>query len=364
MTENFWKKAAETISNAGSFPLLIGDTIIDLLKILLTEDQAKFIQVFNPPSLNIDQLKEKVDLDDQSLNEMLNGLMAGGIITGTQNSSGDMVYRLMSFFPGMFEFSLMKGETGEKEKRLVRLFEKLFDDISQMTKENYEQLAPIFRQFPPIDRVVPVEREIDVKKDVVLPSEEASKLIDNNHEIAVAYCYCRHEKAVLNDPCKVKAPVENCLLLGKSAKFAIQYGFARSISKDDAKKILHEAEDYGLVHKIFHAHQNPEKNIEGICSCCKCCCGTFQLHRRGAMPFHTRTSYIAIVVGENCTACGTCVEMCPMETIELEDNVVKINRDKCIGCGICAHHCDEDVLKLERTDPRNVFILPVKAIGN
>jgi ferredoxin len=179
-------------------------------------------------------------------------------------------------------------------------------------------------------------------------------------DIAVTNCYCRHEKELLKKPCKLNAPKENCLMFGKMAQFAIEYGFAKSISKEDTIKLLKEAEDHGLVHQAFHQRFNPEMDEEAICSCCKCCCGVFDLFYRGFMPYHVLTSYLARVDEDLCIGCGTCVEKCPMEAIELEDNKAVVNEDRCIGCGVCAHHCPEDAMKLERTGPRDVFIPPPK----
>ena len=76
--------------------------------------------------------------------------------------------------------------------------------------------------------------------------------------------------------------------------------------------------------------------------------------------FFTSTSYLAKVIKDDCIGCGTCVEKCPMETIELVDAIAVINEEKCIGCGVCAHHCPEEAIKLERTGSREVFLPPVK----
>jgi len=116
-----------------------------------------------------------------------------------------------------------------------------------------------------------------------------------------------------------------------------------------------------LVHKAFHIHQNPERDLEAICNCCSCCCGIFQLYKIGALPFHTLTSYIAQVDDDQCIGCETCIEKCPMDAIELSDeDKAKINEDKCIGCGVCAHFCPQDpkAITLHRTGPRNVFVPP------
>jgi len=74
----------------------------------------------------------------------------------------------------------------------------------------------------------------------------------------------------------------------------------------------------------------------------------------------TYTSYITKVIEDDCVGCGTCVEKCPVEAIDLDDALAIINEEKCIGCGVCVHFCPEDALKLERTGDRMVYVPPPK----
>ena len=362
MSENVWIDAANTIVNAGQIPIPVTETLQELIKTLINEKQAEFIRIFDKP-LNMDQIIEKTGQDRKSLDKILNELMDVGVVTGIPSkSTGVVVYRLLPAVPGIFEFSLMRGETGEKEKKLAKLFDKLFSEMSDLVQENYDSVVPALKSLPAIDRIIPVESEIDVKKDEVMPAEEVRRIIDQFDTISVATCYCRHEKDLLNDPCKVTDKKENCLLFGPGAQFTIDHNFARPISKEDARRILNESEDAGLVHKSFHVKLDPEREQEAICSCCKCCCGTFQLYYRGVSAMHSVTSYIAEMTEEECTGCGVCVDMCPMEAINIIDDIANIDKDRCLGCGICAHHCDYDAARLVRTGKREVFVLPPRLV--
>jgi NAD-dependent dihydropyrimidine dehydrogenase PreA subunit len=254
----------------------------------------------------------------------------------------------------------MKGETGEKDKRLAVLFQNFFDELVQSTQTNYDLLVSAFKNVPSIARIVPVEEEIDPKQEVVIPFEELSKIIEKQDTIGVATCYCRHRKDLLDDPCKKTDQRQNCFSFGRTAEFLISQDFMNPISVEQAMKILKKAEDDGLVHKAFHNNLDPEREIEGMCNCCKCCCGTFEMYHSGASPLNDLTSYLAEVDTDSCVGCGTCVENCNTEAIELIDTVALINGDKCIGCGVCAHLCPENSISLKRTGPRNVFILPPK----
>jgi len=357
-----WYKAARTIVKAGQLPMAVNDDLIDLLQLIMTPEQAEFITVFKKPSLSIDQLKEKTNIDEEALILILNDLMNKGVIVGTlSRRSGFMVYRLLGPFPGLFEYQFMRGETGEKQKKIAQTFDRIFKKLSKSAQENYDTLVEQYKKYPPITRVVPVEEEIeDVPVDKILPHEEASKIVNKYDDIALVHCYCRHEKDLLEHSCSVTDERLNCFLLGKSAQFAIKHNFGESISKKDAISIINKASDEGLVHKAFHVHLKPELDEEAICNCCKCCCGIFSLFWKGVSPYHCYTSYLAEVEEDSCVGCGTCVEKCPMEAIELVENIAVIDGSRCIGCGVCVHHCPEEAMNLDRTGNREVFVPPPK----
>jgi uncharacterized Fe-S center protein len=53
-----------------------------------------------------------------------------------------------------------------------------------------------------------------------------------------------------------------------------------------------------------------------------------------------------------CTACGTCAdERCPMEAVEIIDDIAVVDQEKCIGCGLCVSTCPaEAITLLERSE--------------
>ena len=365
LAAEIWKKVAGIIVHAGQIPFPLTDTLIKFLQAKMTEDQAKFLLIFKKVSLNLEEIKQKTALKEPELGKMLNTLMDNGILAGSlSRSSGVMVYTIMPLFPGIIEFSLMKGGTSEKEKLLAQLLDKIFKELQEGTQRNYDDLMPRFKDLPPPARVIPVEENVQTGQESVLLSEEASKLIDHYDTIALTHCYCKQQKDLVKDPCKVTDKREICLIFGKPALFSIEHHFARRISKQEAKTVLKEAEDAGLVHKVFHSKLDFSRDLDGICSCCKCCCGIFRMFYEGIWPFHTMTSYLAKPNDDQCIGCGTCVEKCPMEAISLENEHATIIKERCIGCGVCAHLCPEHAMTLERTGSREVFILPPKIPKN
>ena len=54
------------------------------------------------------------------------------------------------------------------------------------------------------------------------------------------------------------------------------------------------------------------------------------------------------VDGEKCIGCGECVEICPVEVYELEDEkAVPINDEECVGCESCVEACEQEAITVE-----------------
>lgn len=59
-----------------------------------------------------------------------------------------------------------------------------------------------------------------------------------------------------------------------------------------------------------------------------------------------------IIDKELCTGCGSCVDECPFEAIELVDDLA-VSNDKCTLCGACVDVCPEEAITLEEVERRS-----------
>lgn len=53
----------------------------------------------------------------------------------------------------------------------------------------------------------------------------------------------------------------------------------------------------------------------------------------------------AIIDKEKCTACGDCVEVCPVEAIEVVDELAEVD-DTCTLCGLCVDACEYEAIDM------------------
>jgi NAD-dependent dihydropyrimidine dehydrogenase PreA subunit len=363
-----YKQVAETISARGA-----SDTLVDIMKELVTEDQIDLILAFKGKrSQSLDQLKESSGLSEEVILEQTSALAKKGIIFNQPNSKGVLVFRLLPLANvGIFEYTFMKKLTyTEQEKRLAGLFTKLFStwrDNPQITPEFLAQLIP---KIPPPDRTIPIRINkatqkstvIEINQDLtpevadrILLTQDVKNLIEKFDEIAVGYCFCRQHRDTEGRSCKQTDLRETCFTFGKSARFTTENGFMRMIDKKEALEILLKAEEDGLVHKAYHPNFDINMTETSVCNCCKDCCGnSFRM-------VVNVSSFLSKVDPDLCTGCETCAELCHTNAIKLGDeNISQVDEERCIGCGVCAHVCPSNAIRLNETPPRTVRVVQTR----
>ena len=60
------------------------------------------------------------------------------------------------------------------------------------------------------------------------------------------------------------------------------------------------------------------------------------------------SNFVAKADQEVCTGCGTCIDYCQVDAMELINDSISINEQYCIGCGQCVSRCPVECLSLVR----------------
>ena len=270
-----YEQTTEVVCRQGMVPFPVNDTTIAIMKRVIQdeEEELDLILAFaDNPSQTMDQLKESSHLSEEKVEQLATSLAKKGLIFNQPSSSGVMVYRLLPLMTvGLMEYTFMgelKGD--EREQELAELFEQLIHEVRDQVQANYDHVVPMFEAAPPVDRtvpardredgktirIIPVDKRVAVPEEFVLPSQSVDEIIEKFDEIAVGRCFCRQRRRMLGDHCATDAPMMNCFTFGKSARHTAAQGFAKMISKEEARKIMREAEEAGLVHKAFHPGSN------------------------------------------------------------------------------------------------------------
>ena len=371
------KRAAGVICKQGMVQFKLSDTASDIVALVVGDNEEEFDLIYafrEKPSQTMDQLIESSGFGMEKVEQLATSLAKKGLIFNQPNSAGIMVYRLLPLMlVGVMEYKFMVELTGSQEERdLANLFEKLLEELRDQIQNDYDTLSPRFNTAPAIDRtvparttedgkpiqIIPINKTLEAAEEFVLPSQTVEEIINKFDDIAVGYCFCRQRRSLLGEPCNTEAPTLNCFTFGKSARHTAAQGFAQKVTREEALKIMKEAENAGLIHKAFHPGSKESKPETSICNCCKDCCDTFELWRSGTLPLINSTYHLSVIDLESCTGCGTCVEWCPTDAIILnEEGLAQRDESACLGCGICSRFCPEEAISLKE-GLRRVFIMP------
>jgi len=381
MTEDLlaekYKDAATVVCRQGMVQFPVSDTAIAIIKNVVGEngDELDLMCAFHEKSSQVlEQLMESSGMPADKVEALASSLAGKGLIFNQPSSSGIMVYRLLPLMlVGVMEYKFMTPLIGNDEEReLAKLFEKLLSDLKDDMQANYDALIPLFKASPSIDRtvpasgtedgkninIIPIDKIVETGDEFILPSQNVTEIINKFDDIAVGHCFCRQRRGLLEDPCATNAPTLNCFTFGKSARHTVAQGFAKMITKEEALKIMLEAEAAGLIHKAFHPGSRESSPETSICNCCKDCCDTFNLWRSGTMPLINSTYYLAVIDEEACSGCETCVGWCPVDAMVLNnEGIAERDKSTCIGCGVCARFCPEEAISLKE-GLRKVLVLP------
>lgn len=301
--------------------------IDQILRILFAPEEARVaVGMMFAPTL-VEEIAARSGVPMEETRALCESMANKGIVF-SREKGGVMGYSLLPTIPGLFEFPFMKGGGEPMHQALARLWEEY----------HREALGNSFASSPTsITRVVPVERAIDTRVEV-LPFEVISKMLDLNDTYALTMCACRVSIAACNEPRDV------CLIFDGTARFLIQRGFAREVTKREALDVMRRAEEAGLVHTT----NNSQDRLSLICNCCPCCCtilrGLTQLRNPNAFAVSRWQSQVDT---DLCNGCGVCEEeRCPVSAIKVTDSVAVVDPGRCIGCGLCVTTCDVEAVHL------------------
>lgn len=61
--------------------------------------------------------------------------------------------------------------------------------------------------------------------------------------------------------------------------------------------------------------------------------------------------YEITVDHEKCTGCGECVDICPVEVYELQDEKsIPVNAEECVGCESCIEVCEQEAITVKEVE--------------
>lgn len=321
------------------FPETESKVELKILKRLFSEEEAEMALFLSPRPETAKTLAKTLGKDTEDLAPLLERMAAKGQILAL-GEEGNRSYLLVPYIPGVWEFQV--------------------NSLDKEFAEEYEAYYPfqakdMFSSATSPVRVVTVEKHVPgVMK--VYPFEVASQIVKEAKKIALVDCICRKNSNLLGKGCQ--SPYEGvCMYLSSLADHFIERGIGKETSVADALKVIEIGEQAGLVRIAW---LNVQKGLTGLCQCCSCCCHALRAAYDLEMPNAVaRSNFIPVVDIKRCTGCGSCVDICPMDslTVDMNEKAVR-NPARCIGCGLCASACNEGSITLERVAEEQTTVPP------
>ena len=219
-------------------------------------------------------------------------------------------------------------------------------------------LSPAFSSKIHQVTVLPVNEPIPQAGQAVLPYTLLEQLVERaSARFIMNECVCRSQEHCHSHPIDL-----GCLFLGDGAA-RIHPSLGRLCDVDEARQHLQRGLQSGLYPLIAHTVLDaltlgiPYRRMLTVCFCCDCCCLVQRGLRHG--PASLRKAIqplpgLTVTVGEECAACGECVEACPVGAISMNGHGAEIG-PACKGCGICLHYCPQDAIRLSLERNKDVL---------
>jgi Pyruvate/2-oxoacid:ferredoxin oxidoreductase delta subunit len=336
--QDVYQRLANHLSNVGmGYP--VRETLLEILRENLDPSEAEIslalpsgVIPFFPVS--VDEIVNRVAVSRDELERTLERLAQEGFLYAGRTPAGDEGYALLHVGFGFPQTFFWKGEDTPHARKMALMVAKYFN--RQVTTEAYGSQT---KQY----RYIPVGKAIKTDLQAVFPLQLMEDVVANARRIAVAHCPCRVSYHLVGKGCE--HPTEVCMKFDELADFVIEQGLARELSKEEALDVVHMTEEAGLVHFV----DNAEGEIKHNCNCCGCACWNVGNIRRRKIPRDAimATYFMRDTDPDECTGCGECAAICPVEAVEISDKGVPVvDREWCIGCGVCATVCPTDAVVL------------------
>jgi ferredoxin len=328
------------------------ETLYKILALLFSEREAELVALLPIKPFTAEQASRAWRMSLAETQRTLDTLAGRAILVDVEQE-GRSVYTLPPPMAGFFEFSMMRLRGDVDQHVLGELFYQYCnveeDFIKALFTHGETQLGRVYVHEPMLSSKNALH---------VLDYERASEVIRTASHRGIGVCYCRHKMGHVGRACA--APMDICMTFNGSAESLTRYGYARPVDVAEGLDLLQRAYEHNLV----QFGENVRQGVNFICNCCGCCCEAMVAARRFALlhPVHT-TNFLPHIEADECTGCGKCVNVCPVEAMTLVSandphhpnaKRAKVDEELCLGCGVCARACSQHGITL-RSRPQRVI---------
>lgn len=339
--DDVYKKLAKHLSSLGmGYPQK--DELLEILKENFTTLEAEVALAVPAQAIPFEvvpsnEIPAPQNISRAELDSILSNLTQRGLLFSKKTNDGSTGYALQQFGYGFPQTFFWRGVHTPYTKKMAELTIKY---------SRSETLMEVYGDVPiKAFRYLPITQFLEPEQHAVFPYEMIEEVIDKAKVIALVHCPCRTMADLIGKK-KCDNIFENCIKLNELAEYLIDKGIGKEISKKEALRVIRKSEEAGLVHLV----DNAREGIQHICNCCGCCCWSVGTIRKKRIPRDVlmATYFVRETDEEECSGCGQCVDICPVQVIKMVEGFPVVDKEWCIGCGVCAVPCSSSAVKLVR----------------
>jgi Fe-S-cluster-containing hydrogenase component 2 len=287
----------------------------------------------------VDEILENVELSKPELVEILERLTQKKLLFSAKTKDGQTGYALHQVGFGFPQSFFWSGEDTPHGRKMAGMLAKYFN--RHVTAEAYASETKPFRY-------IPVGQSLTPELQAVYPLHMMESVIEKAQVIALAHCPCRVAYGLAGKSCE--HPTEVCMKFDEMARYVIDHGLAKEITREEALDVIKLTEEAGLVHFV----DNSEGEIKHNCNCCGCACWNVGNIKRRKIPRDVimATYFMRETDEDVCEQCGACADICPVDALEMGDGPPVVDEEWCIGCGVCATVCPSGAVTMKLRDDR------------
>lgn len=325
-------------------------TFTKILKLLYTPDEAELARKLPSRPKPLDTIARRLDMPPDQLCDKLTEMAQRGVVTDLE-CQGTRYFALPPVVIGFFEFTFMRARDDMPMAELAHLFDEYMNENDRFAHAVFGQQTQVGRSLVN-EEALPEGDHIEF-----MDWERASSIVKSATAASVGTCQCRHKASHLDKVCD--RPQRACLTLNYAAESMARSGNAQPVEIGEAMRILEECKEAGLA----QTGDNVQRNVTYICNCCGCCCGMINAIKKFDLRSAIVSSnWIREVDLSKCKGCGKCVTACPVDAIEIAEEVRDGKKRRwavcddtlCLGCGVCYPACKFGGIVM-KPRPRRVF---------
>ena len=214
---------------ASVFEMLAGGSgfLAEFFEYLLTEEEAEFLLLLPSLPIPLGEVVEKAATTEEKARSMLEALIHKTVVEdfeaegveGRRYARASIIASAENYMHRYID--LNDPKPSEIHVKFGRWFEAVKNSDYYDANE------------PKLGRIIPIERAIADTREIV-PTSKASKIVDEASYISVMRCPCRSSGHLAGTACD--GPLEVCFSMNDYARYQVEYGFAREVTKEWAKK--------------------------------------------------------------------------------------------------------------------------------